>query len=527
MGPWRGTMPKGFGATVKTIGRGGNFSTFADAMGWLGSQQLYDIVDTSGLIGTITQWSDEVDCTSDPVVAGVRTGDLLYVTDDAHTFGAFGQQDYHYYPILVVGGQAQTTPYEPNKRITLATGIIGETKNNSTLTIVRPRKYAFLVLPGEHIANQDLIPDTVNLSIIGHGDSSVITGGNLLVPENGYLTIGNLYGSESSIIDNGTIGIFPNINGGNGTAFLNISDLRLRGVGNVWGSMNCAGAVVTDVLMDGIYDHPYIPNGDYVYVNNFHVNTHEPTEGLNIAFEGPYRNCTTKQKFLRNISVTRNAVPADVSRGAASMIAVKAAASATGTFDLFLENVFVTDHQNDPDVARNPYDMYISCPTVASGVSARINISNATLHHTGTNLGNLDVRDGDNAEILLRNVKRRDGSPIDVTFTSNPTVHRFDDNESAENNTAATGSITPNTATYATHSYLLTGNITINAPTSPRNGQRTRFVMQQDATGSRAITWDPAFRVHTNPTGTANQKAVFEFEFDGSEWVQVNTPGWS
>jgi hypothetical protein len=41
---------------------------------------------------------------------------------------------------------------------------------------------------------------------------------------------------------------------------------------------------------------------------------------------------------------------------------------------------------------------------------------------------------------------------------------------------------------------VLTGNLTINAPTNPRTGAMLTFAFIQDATGGRTITWNAVFK---------------------------------
>lgn len=67
---------------------------------------------------------------------------------------------------------------------------------------------------------------------------------------------------------------------------------------------------------------------------------------------------------------------------------------------------------------------------------------------------------------------------------------------------------------------ILTGNVTIGLPIGARRGMRLSFVFTQDGTGSRTITWNGAFAVTANGAGTANQKAMTSFVYDGSRWVQ-------
>ena len=67
---------------------------------------------------------------------------------------------------------------------------------------------------------------------------------------------------------------------------------------------------------------------------------------------------------------------------------------------------------------------------------------------------------------------------------------------------------------------VLTGGITIPAPTNPRIHQRLAFSFTQDATGGRVITWNAAFKKAADGAGTANQVGSTQYMFDGTNWVQ-------
>lgn len=89
---------------------------------------------------------------------------------------------------------------------------------------------------------------------------------------------------------------------------------------------------------------------------------------------------------------------------------------------------------------------------------------------------------------------------------------------------AFAASITPNAA--AGQRIIvgtLTGNITINAPTAPSKGAKLSFNFTQDATGSRTLTWNAAFKKGTDVLGAANQKAAIEYIYDGTNWVAIGS----
>ena len=67
----------------------------------------------------------------------------------------------------------------------------------------------------------------------------------------------------------------------------------------------------------------------------------------------------------------------------------------------------------------------------------------------------------------------------------------------------------------------LTGNITINAPTSPARGQRLELTFLQDGTGGRTVTWNAAFKTAWQPVPSAGAISSVGFEYDGTNWQMV------
>lgn len=100
------------------------------------------------------------------------------------------------------------------------------------------------------------------------------------------------------------------------------------------------------------------------------------------------------------------------------------------------------------------------------------------------------------------------------------------DNDSIQA-TAYAASITPNANLGRVIQVgTLTGAITINAPVNPLNGAKVRFIFEQDAGGTNAITWNAAFKAQTLSAGSGDEKAIYDFEYDGTHWVQSNTAQW-
>lgn len=69
---------------------------------------------------------------------------------------------------------------------------------------------------------------------------------------------------------------------------------------------------------------------------------------------------------------------------------------------------------------------------------------------------------------------------------------------------------------------VLTGNLTINAPTSPQNGDILRFNFTQDGTGNRTVTYNAIFYTGSTTaqplTLTANARSCATFVYSDGVW---------
>lgn len=75
----------------------------------------------------------------------------------------------------------------------------------------------------------------------------------------------------------------------------------------------------------------------------------------------------------------------------------------------------------------------------------------------------------------------------------------------------------------------ITGAFTVNAPSTTNlwEGFEYAFTFIQNATGGYAITWNAAWKLATlTAAGTANQKAIVKFRYDGTNFVQIANSGW-
>ena len=76
---------------------------------------------------------------------------------------------------------------------------------------------------------------------------------------------------------------------------------------------------------------------------------------------------------------------------------------------------------------------------------------------------------------------------------------------------------------------VLTGNITINNPTNPVNGQKmTLWFTKDNNTTLRAVSFDTDFKqTGTYASTVANAQCKAEFEYDGTYWYQTNVARWA
>lgn len=87
---------------------------------------------------------------------------------------------------------------------------------------------------------------------------------------------------------------------------------------------------------------------------------------------------------------------------------------------------------------------------------------------------------------------------------------------------AAAGTVTVDASMgNAAHVVMPAGNITIAAPTNPRNGTRLEFSITQDAIGGRTITWNAAFKKAADGAGGAAGVGATSFVYNGTNWVQI------
>lgn len=73
---------------------------------------------------------------------------------------------------------------------------------------------------------------------------------------------------------------------------------------------------------------------------------------------------------------------------------------------------------------------------------------------------------------------------------------------------------------------VLTGNLTVAAPTGMIQGDLITYNFIQDATGGRVVTLPAVFKGPALVAGTANLKLSVAYRFDGTNWMPLSNSGW-
>lgn len=143
-----------------------------------------------------------------------------------------------------------------------------------------------------------------------------------------------------------------------------------------------------------------------------------------------------------------------------------------------------------------------------------------------TQLHALRIRSTSNNNKFILTHKGVNGATVGVPIDTNSdfttcTTNDIEINGSRSRKPATfAASFTPDPTQGQIIALTLTGNITINAPIAGTfwPGLRMMFVLTQDATGGRTITWSSTYKTPLAETTTANTTTVAEFVYDGTNW---------
>lgn len=104
-------------------------------------------------------------------------------------------------------------------------------------------------------------------------------------------------------------------------------------------------------------------------------------------------------------------------------------------------------------------------------------------------------------------------------------------NLSGNQTVAYAATITPDVYAGGRITVALTGNMTINAPSTGHAGAQVTFIFSQDATAGRTLTWNAAYKTTTSilasgSAATNGQTASITFQSDGTNWIPVSVVAW-
>jgi hypothetical protein len=85
---------------------------------------------------------------------------------------------------------------------------------------------------------------------------------------------------------------------------------------------------------------------------------------------------------------------------------------------------------------------------------------------------------------------------------------------------AVTSTVTPDLDVASVYApAAMTGNLTVAAPVNPSG--RLTFLLTQDRTGRRTVSWNKAFKHNWSDAGNlATRRSSISFIYDGTFWVQ-------
>lgn len=114
------------------------------------------------------------------------------------------------------------------------------------------------------------------------------------------------------------------------------------------------------------------------------------------------------------------------------------------------------------------------------------------------------------------------------TFTGNTTLNEYVEAIYAGGNTGA-GTYTPNAYNGPVHTITATGNFTLAAPTGMAAGASITLIIRQDATGSRTMTANSAYKFLANVKTLSTAASAIDMLstfYDGTSYLSVLSKGY-
>lgn len=512
---------------VYTVGNKGYFSSLSVAFGWLAAQAAPTLISSAGTIA-VTRYQDKITGTGTLFITDkVRAGDLLHVLNDVQSTGYTS----HYYPILNV---------IDDTHLIIETGIWGNTNSARSYEIVRPAKYAFNLLSGEHNTAGLVVPDGFDLVLSGNGRATELVGSSTVqadnqapqlgVPAYGHLSLQNLVSTHGLLKGAANTAAYPHI--GESQCSVRLLNIAIKqapiippqnagfDIGSQCLQFASAGLRIKNLEVEGHFDHGVILSGtDLLLVDGLTVTSYQGWENVVI---GCGQQQASKDKYINNMVLRRIG---DVS-AFAGISQLRCNPNSTGTqrrirFNFNNFHIY-SDNPNNAGMTG------VDCLTGQStGNGIELNFTNGIIDGNGTRGADMSIN-GTAMTVNLKNVAHADGSPI--TINSASTAVYVCRNSGSTVDLAYAAAITPDAGRARVQNIgALTGAITLNAPVNSIKGDSVTFNFVESATPS-AITFNAVFKGvagNTIAAGTNGQKLSIAFSFDGTDWLLNGTvPAW-
>lgn len=519
-----------------TVGVNGRFATIAEALDYIATQPTMAVVASSAQVD-LTQYENYAPLTTPGVdtLGDVQPGDWLHVSSgDDPSILVNAQYDWHYYRIL----SAIESATESHPGLLLESCLLGASKPAYTVNVYRATKFHIKLQAGTFDVTGATVPDGYEILISGEGRLTRVdsSGAGMAFPVYGHMEVTNCLmtgaftGSDTRTVDGGGSGLLDA-----GFDSIDIHDIWLEGEDAFFmGNHSFQSIRVNNIFMAGFKGHRIycFLHADYMRISNIFYETVSSMELVEVITH-PFRCSTSWVKLVDDCRFKRRE---DVTLPVGSthsnfVFYVKAPLAAHPDYVMEFRRTDIIDEglliqaDNKGVLGIAAFD--------DSAISARLvfidcNVVNRASHDYDV-VSNVAATIVSTLSIVFINTKGFDQKQITSNFTGGSAPIILYKNADSAAGLAFNTFLVPSAIQAGATVYEpMTANVTMLNISGGDYGMVRHIVFEQDAGGSRTITWSgSAYKVHTNPLGGASQKAVFSFLYDGVHWIQINAPVWS
>lgn len=520
------------GSNIIIVGDTGQFLTIAEALIYLATQPGIVQITTTAICD-FTQWDNFA-----PLISGdfgeAQVGDWVYLINDDPAIDTL-QYDWHYYRLLSVNDGAGA---ESNLGLHMESGVLGPSKVGSTVSIFRMPSYTLKLLPGIHDTTSAVMPDGYDVTFEGCGRSTIVIGQGIAVPIYARMDFSNfiLQGSVSTPDDRTANGIVVQ---DAGFAAYEWRDMWVEGDAATMGnSQSGQSQRITNVKCRGMKGHRIyvLLFCDFLEVDNFNVDLITAMEIAEI-FSHWRRVVSSHLKIIKNSSFKRHQdQSAQIDHNSLFSMDTMPREDNHPTFRLDFINCCIEDNGLNVSVENDHVVGFANHDTATRKSIIRFidtEINNIGSHNFA--VGPKPATSSDNG-LNIEFIRSHDIDDLQI-------VHDFPDFGAATLIFRDKGDQTPfpwtafislNASTYAENVIIspMTADTSFLNPSNPLRGDELRIHLEQGGTAGYTVSWASAtnMKVHTNPSGVGTSigdKIVFDFYYDGTHWVQMNSPAWA